>query len=165
MAFQELMNVLTALNESHTSLLKLAEAKKQVLIDNEVDKLMQIVSAENRLLKQIGELDQKRMDSTGKYMIEKGYKPNPKVTVSDLTKIVFNTEDKRALIEAQKQLLGTIRQLREKNKLNQQLIEHSLSFIDYSIDLISGPPEDGAIYHKPNSGSSSKRMGMFDTRA
>ncbi|MCS7459954.1 flagellar protein FlgN [Paenibacillus doosanensis] len=166
MAFEALLQTMTALNDIHESLLELGERKKQVLILGDIESLMQIVSKENKLVKQIGELDQQRIDAIGQFMIEKGYKPNPKVTVSDLTKIIFNVEDKKLLLGQQKRLLGTINKLREMNKLNQQLIEHSLAFVDYSLDLIAGPPEDEYRYQHPQSQTyGSKRPGLFDTRA
>ncbi|MCU6792947.1 flagellar protein FlgN [Paenibacillus sp. WQ 127069] len=167
MAFQALIQTMTAFNDVHDALCELAEEKKQVLIHNDVERLTQIVAKENKLIKQLGELDQQRLKVIGEFLMEKGYKPNPKVTVSDLTKIIFNMEEKKTLLALQKQLLGTIRKLREMNQLNQQLIEHSLSFIDYSLDLIVGPPDDEAFYHKPqhNARGNNKRLGIFDTRA
>jgi flagellar biosynthesis/type III secretory pathway chaperone len=166
MAFQALIQTMKAFNDIHDTLLELAEQKKQVLIRNNVEQLTQIVTKENKLIKQIGELDRQRVEAIGQFLIEKGYKPNPKVTVSDLTKIIFNIDDKKELLGLQKQLLGTIRKLRELNQLNQQLIEHSLAFIDYSLDLYVGPPEDDVIYHKPQqNGYGNKRLGLFDTRA
>lgn len=70
-------------------------------------------------------------------------------------------------MDAQKQLLGTIRDLREKNQLNQQLIEHSIKYIDYSLDLVAGPPIDEVVYHNPQQQVSSnmKPNRRFDTRA
>jgi flagellar biosynthesis/type III secretory pathway chaperone len=166
MAFQALIQTMTALNDIHDALSELAEQKKQVLIHNIVEQLTQIVSKENKLVKQLGELDRQRVEVIGQFLMEKGYKPNPKVTVSDLTKIIFNIEDKKTLLSLQKQLLGSIRKLREMNQLNQQLIEHSLSFIDYSLDLIVGPPDDDVIYHKPQQGNRGRKgLGLFDTRA
>lgn len=166
MAFEMLIQTMTTLNDIHENLLELGERKKQVLIRNDVEQLMQIVAKENKLIKLINELDGQRVEAIGQYMIEKGYKPNPKVTVSDLTKIVFNVDDKKLLLGKQKQLLGTIHKLREMNRLNQQLIEHSLHFIDYSLDLIVGPPEDEYIYQKPQQQAyGGKRPGLFDTKA
>jgi flagellar biosynthesis/type III secretory pathway chaperone len=166
MAFQTLIQTMTALNGIHDTLSELAEEKKQVLIHNQVERLTQIVSRENKLIKQISDLDQQRKEAMGQFLMDRGYKPNPKVTVSDLTKIIFNMEEKTALINLQKQLLATIRRLRDMNQLNQQLIEHSLSFIDYSLDIIVGPPEDDVFYHKPQqSNQGNKRLGIFDTRA
>jgi len=166
MAFQALAEVLTALTDIHETLLELAEQKKQVLIRNDVEQLMKIVNQENKLVKKINEWDQARIDAIGRIMIEKGYKPNPKVTVSDLTKILFNIEDKKTILGLQKQLLSAIRKLKEANQLNQQLIEHSLAFIDYSVDIIAGPPENEVTYRHPHHQlQGSRRVGLFDTRA
>ncbi|SFL89025.1 FlgN protein [Paenibacillus sp. 1_12] len=165
MAFEALVQTMQELNDIHDILFELAEQKKQVLVRNDVPQLMQLVSKETKLVKQVGELDQRRIDTIGQFLIEKGYKPNPKVTVSDLTKIIFNPAEKKMLLDLQKQLIDTIRNLRESNRLNQQLIEHSLAFIDYSLDLIAGPPEDGVFYQNPQQQQAPKRVGMFDTRA
>ncbi|OXM86366.1 flagellar protein FlgN [Paenibacillus rigui] len=166
MAFQALTQTMTALTDVHMTLLELAEQKKQVLIRNDVEQLMQIVSKENKLVKQIGELDLQRIEAIGQFMIEKGYKPNPKVTVSDLTKIIFNVDDKKTLVGLQRQLLAAIRKLKEVNQVNQQLIMQSLQFIEYSIDIIAGPPEDEVVYQHPQHASyGAKRSGLFDTRA
>ncbi|ULL19457.1 flagellar protein FlgN [Paenibacillus sp. H1-7] len=165
MAFEALIQTMTTLNDIHESLLELGERKKQVLIRNDVEQLMQIVAKENKLIKQINELDGQRVEAIGQYMIEKGYKPNPKVTVSDLTKIVFNVDDKKLLLGKQKQLLGTIQKLREMNQLNQQLIEESMKFINYSLDVIVGPDDDG-FYHNPSQRSKGfNKTGYFNARA
>ncbi|MEK8131734.1 flagellar protein FlgN [Paenibacillus filicis] len=166
MAFQDLIQIMNSLNDQHAILLDLAERKKQVLIQNQVNELTGIVNKEAKLIRQIGETDQQRAEAVQQFMIEKGFKPNPRVTVSDLTKIIFDIEDKKQLLEAQKSLLSTIRRLREINTINQDLIKHSLAFIDYSLDLIVGPSEDEAVYHHPQHQTSGiKRQGLFDTRA
>ncbi|WP_019534901.1 flagellar protein FlgN [Paenibacillus ginsengihumi] len=165
-SFEQLLDVMHSLDAAHHSMLDLAEQKKHALIRGDVEELTRIVAKENKFIKQVGELDLQRVEAIGQYMIEKGYKPNPRVTVSDLTKIVFQAEDKKRLMEAQKKLLGAIRKLREINQLNQQLIEQSLAFIDYSLDLIAGPPENEVVYQHPqHAGGSAKRTGLFDTRA
>lgn len=165
-SFEQLLDVMHSLDAAHHSMLDLAEQKKHALIRGDVEDLTRIVAKENKFIKQVGELDRQRVEAIGQYMIEKGYKPNPRVTVSDLTKIVFQAEDKKRLMEAQKKLLGAIRKLREINQLNQQLIEQSLAFIDYSLDLMVGPPENEVVYQHPqHAGGGAKRTGLFDTRA
>lgn len=166
MSFLALTQLMTALNDIHANLLELAEQKRQVLIHNQVERLMEISNKENKLIKQVADLDQQRIGVIGDFMIEKGYKPNPRVTISDLTKIIFNIEEKKQLTDSQKQLLSTIRKLRELNAVNQQLIEQSLAFIDYSLDLIVGPPEDEVFYHKSKQqGYGHRNVGLFDSRA
>lgn len=167
MSLEALLQTMAELNDVHNTLLDFAEQKKHALIHNEVDRLTQIVNKENKLLKRIGELDLQRVEATGAFLMEKGYKPNPRVTVSDLTKIIFNIEEKKALVGAQKQLMATIRKLRELNQFNQQLAEHSLKYINYSLDLLAGSSDDEVVYHKPHQqlNSSMKPNRLFDTRA
>ncbi len=70
-------------------------------------------------------------------------------------------------MDEQKQLLATIRKLRELNQFNQQLTEHSLKYINYSLDLLAGSSDDEVIYHNPHQqlSSSMKPNRLFDTKA
>lgn len=165
MGIEALLDMMSKLQEAHVALLKLTKEKSQIIISNQTEQLNMIVSKENKLIRSIGELDQQRMVVVNEYVMSRGYAPNPRITINDLVKIIFKAEDKQVLAEAQKKLLAIIVQLKEANALNQQLIEQSLSFIDYSLDLFTGAPEDDVIYHNPASHRSGSRPGMFDTKA
>jgi flagellar biosynthesis/type III secretory pathway chaperone len=164
MSIQSLIETMDRLVQIHLFLLDLSEQKKDVLIKNQVDKLNKIVNKETSLIKEITLLDKQRIEYISEFLVQKGYRPNPSITVGDLIKLVVAIEDKRALEEKQRALLGTIFKLKKLNQLNAQLIEHSLAFIEYSLDLVLGPPEDDMIYHKPSHQQSTKRSGMFDSR-
>lgn len=166
MAIQEVIRSLEKLNEIHEELLTLGEQKKHVLIANQVSELTKITNKESKLMKQVIEYEQHWLTSTSKFLEVKGLKPNPGMTMSELVKLVFNAEEKQALIDAQHQLLGTIQKLQELNALNQQMIEQSLSFIDYTLDLMTGDPGQDMVYQKPSQQmKSSKSKGLFDTKA
>lgn len=165
MSIQVLVHIMEQLLETHESLLELSEEKTQLLVKNDVEQLNYIVNKERKLVKQIAELDQQRFMEVGKYLISRGYNPNPKVTVSDLIKLIFKAEEKQALMQAHSNLMPVLVRLQLINKTNQQLIEHSLSFIDYSIDLVLGPSEESVIYRNPSQQKSDSRVGIFDTRA
>jgi flagellar biosynthesis/type III secretory pathway chaperone len=165
MSVQGLLQTMLKLVQVHITLLDLAEQKTNILVNNKVDKLNQIVNKETQLMKQITELDHQRINDISEFLIEKGYKPNPNITVGDLVKLVVKVEDKQAISDAQKHLLSIIDKLRQLNQLNQKLIEQSLAFIEYSMDLVLGP-DDGIIYQNPSHQQQAlKRNGMFDSRA
>ncbi|MGG1518944.1 flagellar protein FlgN [Paenibacillus oryzisoli] len=164
MSIQPLLDTMEKLQEAHEALLELTVLKTPVLVSNDIDQLNAIVNRENKWIRAIAEANQERIQVIGSYLISRGYNPNPKITVGDLIKVIFKAEEKQALMQAQQKLLATIEQLKEKNAINQQLIEQSLSFIDYSLDLIIGPPEDDVVYRNPNQMGGGKRMGMFDRR-
>lgn len=167
MSIREVIGRLEQMNGIHAQLLELGLDKKQVLIDNRVDELAIIMNRESKLLKQVADHERHWIQAMADFLLEKGYKPNPSITISEITRLIFNTEDKKALVQAQQQLLDTIEQLKGVNALNQQLIVNSLAFIDYSIDLLTDNSTGDSIYQnpaKPRAGNM-KRNGFFETKA
>jgi len=166
MSLQGLTLIMDKLIKLHRTLLELSELKTSILVKNQMDDLNQIVNKETNIIKQIMQADQRRIEEISEFLIEKGFKPNPKITVKDLIKLVYKADEKQALGEKQELLLSMITQLQELNVRNQKLIEQSLLFINYTLDLVYGPPEDNVVYHKPsNHQQGTKRANYFDSRA
>lgn len=166
MPLQALIQVLHEQRNIHQELLEIASEKKGAIVNNHVELLNQLVNKEAKLVKHVSELEEKRMFEMSRYIVGKGYRTNPNITMTDMLKIVFKAEEKRALQSLQSELLQIIGKLKEANALNQQLIEQSLQFINYSLDLLTGADENDAVYHHPGQQSTAhKRPGMFDTRA
>lgn len=166
MTVQAIVQWLSQLNDIHLQLLELGERKKQVLIDNHVNELTHLTNQEANLMKQVAELEERWLAEIANFLEAKGYTPDPSMTMSDFTKLIFNEDDKEALTAAQHQLLATVEQLKELNALNQQLIEQSLSFIDYTLDLMTEDPADTITYENPTKqGKSGSGKGIFDTKA
>jgi flagellar biosynthesis/type III secretory pathway chaperone len=166
MSVEGLIQTMDKIIQIHLLMLELSEQKTNILVYNQVDKLNKIVNKETNLIKQITQLDQQRIEDISEFLLQKGYKPNPKITVEDLIKLVVKAEEKKSLMDRQKQLLSTIDKLRQLNQLNQKLVEQSLSFLEFSIDLIIGPSEDNVVYQNPiQQHQGIKRNGIFDSRA
>lgn len=166
LSVQALLGSMEQLERLHRELLDLAEEKVPVLIGNDIDSLNRIVHREHQLTKQIVECEASRQTAADRFLVSKGFRPNPAVTVTDLIKLAFKAEDKKALMECQEGLLATLKKLKEANERNQRLLEQSIVFVNFSLDLIIGPPEDDVIYQNPGlQGAALKRPGMFDTRA
>ncbi|MFC5448792.1 flagellar protein FlgN [Paenibacillus aestuarii] len=165
-----LIEVLEQLIELHQALLQLGKDKTPVLVKNEVDKLSSIVQKEKSLVKKVEELDRKRVQLIGEYLISRGYNPDPRIRISDLVKVVFKAEEKKALIDVQARLLESIRELQKQNEMNQKLVEQSLAFINYTLDLFVKTPEQDAFYQRPQAQQpqhayNTVRSGLFDTKA
>ncbi|MEW9702583.1 flagellar protein FlgN [Paenibacillus sp. SI8] len=166
MSIQTLLDTMDRLQEAHEALLELAQDKKQILVSNDVEQLNLIVNKESKWIRVISEANNQRIQLINSYLISRGYNPNSLITVSDLIKVIFNAQEKQALTQAQQKLLAAVKQLKSANTFNQQLIEQSLSFINYTVDLVLGAPEDDVIYHNPNQQAyGTKRLGLFDTKA
>jgi flagellar biosynthesis/type III secretory pathway chaperone len=161
-----ILETLEKLIEIHQVLISLAEEKTHVLVENQINQLNSIMHKENKVIKQVEELDQLRVKDTAEYLLSRGYSPDPRVTISDLIKIIFNADQKKALSDVQQRLFSVMMELRKLNEVNQKLSEQSIAFITYSLDLFTQSPERDAFYQNPHQQNNiSARNGMFDTRA
>lgn len=166
MSIQGLLDTMEQLHGLHTQLLETAEQKRHVLVGNQVGELNKLVNHEAKIIRQIADLDRVRVEAINEYLIKRGFRPDPRVTITDLVKMIYKAEEKQQLLTAQKKLVDVLTELKRMNVLNQQLIEQSLAFINYSYDLLLGPPEEDVIYQKPTQMPGAlKRNGLFDTRA
>lgn len=166
MSIQLLINSLDQLDEAHQDMLKWGQLKKDAVMKNEVDILIKVMNQESRVMKKIAQLEEERLSACYAFLQEKGIKSMLNLTVTELVRLVFDPEEKTLLLEAQARLSSTLEQLKELNVLNQKLIEQSLSFIDYSLELLGGGNEQEATYQHPTDKSGGvQRSGLFDTRA
>ena len=112
------MQLINQLNEAHAHLLALAEEKKQVLIANDMRRLSEIVKEEPVHIKRIEGLEQERLALMGS------------VTMTEW--IATHPED----VDSLRTLLQTIGQLRQLNTLNAELLEQSLHYLDWHLQLL-----------------------------
>lgn len=165
MTISYIVQTLEELNYIHLDLMSLGEQKKQVIIANNVDELTKIVNKESKLMKQIMQCEERRIEAIGRFLEEQGNPPNPGLTVSELITFVYKASEKQALVAAHDALIETLVKLKRVNDLNQQLIGQSLQHINFTLDMIA-PSEDQSTYQKPNQSNSYQKLpGIFDTRA
>ena len=157
---------LQQLIEAHDELLDLAERKSGVIVRNQVDELTKIMNEENKRVRRIAELEQAYVTAVGDLFREKGIAPSPATTMSDAIKLVTDPADKRALSEARDALLGRIERLKERNARNQKLIEMSLAYINFTLDLVAGGDQD-VVYRKSDDAQPPAGTGrrLFDAKA
>ncbi|MDF9840134.1 MULTISPECIES: flagellar protein FlgN [unclassified Paenibacillus] len=165
MALTKLLELLERLDDTHLQMLNLAAVKKQTIMDNRVDGLIDVMNRESKLMKLIGQLEEQRAEAAYIFLQGVGIRSNLNLNLTELSRLVFDPEDKSRLQQIQQKLSGTLQRLRAANELNQKLIEQSLTFIDYSLDLLVGRPNQEFTYHHPaDKGYTSSRSGLFDAR-
>ncbi|AOT01626.1 MULTISPECIES: flagellar protein FlgN [Exiguobacterium] len=118
------MQLINQLDEAHAHLLALAEEKKQVLIANDMRRLSEIVKEEPVHIKRIEGLEQERLALMGS------------VTMTEW--IATHPED----VDSLRTLLQTIGQLRQLNTLNAELLEQSLYYLDWHLQLLIPEADD-----------------------
>ncbi|AOZ93234.1 flagellar protein FlgN [Paenibacillus crassostreae] len=166
MAIERIINVLKELDLEHQKLIESGEHKKKAIIANEIDRIISLVNQESKIVKQIEVLEEERSTSINLFLKEKGIKSNLKLNLKELSRLVFEPEDKSRLHKVHLHLNETLNKLKELNDINQQLIQQAISYIDFSIETLKVYPEQEAFYQHPsdkNHGLSSP--GVFDSRA
>ena len=118
------MQLINQLDEAHAHLLALAEEKKQVLIANDMRRLSEIVKEEPVHINRIEALEQERLALMGS------------VTMTEW--IATHPED----VDSLRTLLQTIGQLRQLNTLNAELLEQSLYYLDWHLQLLIPEADD-----------------------
>ncbi|MFC3747560.1 flagellar protein FlgN [Paenibacillus sp. GCM10012306] len=165
MALTTLIELLERLDEVHIQMLDLAATKKQAIMENKIEVLIDILNRESKMMKLVGQLEEQRTQAAYAFLQGVGIRSNLNLNLTELSRLVFDPEDKSRLLQIQKKLSDTLHHLKEANDLNQKLIEQSLTFIDYSLDLMVGRPNQEMTYHHPSDkGSNVYRSGLFDAR-
>ncbi|MEK0313761.1 flagellar protein FlgN [Cohnella sp. 56] len=163
-AIEAILEPLDGLAALYDQLIGLSRAKREAVIANRVDEVAAITNREARLVQQAGELESKRAAAVQQLVSGMGLGTRP-VRMEQLIRIVPSAEAKRALQTVTSRLAESTDELRRLNDANQRLIRTHLEFIHYSIDVIAGPSEDEATYHRSLQEQGFSRPSQFDTRA
>lgn len=169
MAVNAILTHMRDLLSLHRLLLEISTSKRQALVDNQVNELAGLVHKESRLMKQITETQQEWRKAVSQLLISQGKLPKSSLTLADIAQWITPEDSRRELLALQEQLLDLIQELKQQNTRNQQLIEQSLDYINYSIDLVSGGGSQEVVYDNPAASgkarSAADRAYNFDTRA
>lgn len=151
---QLIVNNLEQLSGLHEQLIETGAEKKSAIMSRDLNTLMRIMRLETRLVKQVADLDAERGALSRKYMIEKGVKHRFNMSFKQLMSIVFNADDRLTLQDVHKRLESALMELRAINEVNQALLNQSLDFIQFSIDLIIAPEDESYTYKRPTDAAS-----------
>jgi len=166
-ANKEVRAVIEILKKEHDcykDLLEFSKSKKNVIIEGKVSELDKMVKLEQGMIWNIGQLEKQREQEVSKLCSVLGIK-GEQLTISELSE-ALQPEHKKELQKVQEELSKLLAELKTVNDLNGQLLEQSLEYIDYSINLISGAGmESGSLYEDivMNKSKGSKKN-LFDTK-
>jgi len=166
MIIQELIQILRQMVGLHLKLSECAKLKKRLIIENKVEDLTKLMGQEARLMRLVEEEDARRQEAITRFLYEQGVRLQGRISVSELAKLVRERDLKLELLTAAAQLTKCVKRLKEQNALNQMLIQQSLQFIAFNMDLILGEPESAVTYRKPaTSAYELQRKAVLERRA
>lgn len=165
MSVQGVIAAMDELNELHLKLIAAADEKIQAIVANDVDGVTRQTNQESRLLRQIAEAERNRAEQIDAFLKEKGIRSQLNLNITEISRLVFDAQEKQQLLAMRDTLLATANTLRQKNETVKMLLEQSMEFIDFSLGVLIGD-EDDMIYQNPSQQTSGyKKITYFDAKA
>lgn len=147
---KKLMTTLESMIEAHSRLLEVAKEKRSILVSGDTHGLQNLVNKESIIIDEIQKLEDDRKNHVQDYMDIQGV-TGQSFTLEELMNEIKTLDDLVALQSISKQLRSIIQELSHVNESNQQLIQTSLSFLQYSIGM--HVRKEPAIGYGPKAGN------------
>lgn len=164
---EELISTLSKERDIYVGLLPIAEEKTKAIVANKLDDLQEITNREQEAVDKISNLEKKRGEVVNNIGIVLGRKPAD-LTLTELIRITERQPKDQAVLIELKDALGTaVKKLAELNERNKVLIQHSLSMIEFNMNLIqSTRMVQGNNYTRSAAESDlgASQTGMFDAK-
>lgn len=130
----KITETLESMLNAHIRLLDLVKEKRNVLVDGAVSSIQSLTYQESLCADEIQRLEQQRQHHVQAYMAEHSVSTGS-YTLEDVLKHETDAGSKTTLTKIAKQLRGLIEEISHLNESNQQLIQTSLTYIQYAMGL------------------------------
>jgi flagellar biosynthesis/type III secretory pathway chaperone len=148
----QMTSLLERLLKSHEELLALGERKTNVLKQGDMKALDVLLKEEDLQVKKLQLIEKERMLKFAN------------VTLSDVLKQA-DRQEKDKLSRLQEKLVKAFEALKQRNKLNQSLLEQSLQYVNMSLSMIQ-PQIEPVTYEKSKSNPyNTNPSSLFDSKA
>jgi flagellar biosynthesis/type III secretory pathway chaperone len=145
-SLKQVIQTLASMIDAHKRVLELANDKKSILITGNLKELQTLLSHESAAVEELQQLEQQRIQWVAAYMGEKGVQGDS-FTLEELLTNETAPAVRIALQSQAKELRSLVQKISELNQTNQQLIETSLSYVQYSIGMLV--PKEQPIGYGP----------------
>lgn len=163
---EELINIIEEETGCYETFLKLANNKKDVIINGDLPSLQDITKKEQELAGQLLRLEKKRISNLEDICLVTNRKKE-EMTVANLINMLDNQEsEKNALEKASNRLQNILEEVKLTNETNRKLIEQSLEFIDFTMNAIQSSRGNinNSYEQKGTLNSNYQGKNFFDTK-
>lgn len=165
MSVNTIIQALNNMTSLHQQMNVLARQKTEVIKKGNVDDLRTLLKEENKQIQSIKKLESTLLNGTELFLQENGIEEeSPRLAT--VIQIAIDT-DKDLLLKAKAELENEITELSKYNRLNQDLLEQSLQFVNMSLDLMQ--PDIESYNYDPNESSQHEHQkqtrSLFDSKA
>lgn len=158
-SLKKLIEIMVSMVDAHKHLLELTQEKRTILVSGDQENLLQITHRENSLASEIEKLEGQRKQLVEEYLTTKGYR-GTSFTLDEIIKLLNDARIKATLTTIAKQLRTLVQEISNLNKGNQQLIETTLAYLQYSIGMLV--PKDAPVGYGPK--AKNKYASFLDAR-
>lgn len=160
---EKIIEILAKEHSYYKDLLELSNKKKSIVIEGKVSELDKIVRVEQNMIFDLGQLEKIREQELQKLCAT--LKLEGRTNVDELVKHLPEKLAKQ-LKALQIELGNTITDLQNVNNVNGQLIQQSLDYIEYSVNMITSAGPVNSLYDNlqgSKKGTENKKR-LFDTK-
>ena len=134
---EELINCLEAEAKEFDRLLAISQRKTPIIVNNKIAELQKITDEEQIVVSRISGLETKR-EAVTKDIAEVINKDVEELKLATLIELMSGQPgERKRLSDVHDRLSGTVRQIRQINENNAELIKHALEMIDFDLNIMS----------------------------
>jgi flagellar biosynthesis/type III secretory pathway chaperone len=160
---EKILEILAKEHSYYKDLLELSNKKKSIVIEGKVSELDKIVRVEQNMIFDLGQLEKVREQELQKLCTT--LQLEGRTNVVELAKHLPEHLSEQ-LKTLQKELSVTITDLQNANNINGELIQQSLDYIEYSINMITSAGPVNSLYEdlKGSNKRTENKKRLFDTK-
>ncbi|ANC78602.1 hypothetical protein ABE65_018085 [Fictibacillus phosphorivorans] len=148
----QMTSLLERLLQSHTDLLSLGERKTEVLKSGDMKSLDVLLKEEDLQVKRLQQIEKERLV---KFV---------NVTLGDVLEQVEEPQKER-LLNLQNRLINIYDDLKDRNQLNQVLLEQSLQYVNMSLSMMQPQSEHVTYNQTKKNPYHNNAASLFDSKA
>jgi flagellar biosynthesis/type III secretory pathway chaperone len=158
-SIMSVLKTLEQLVDAHKNLLDIMKEKRTILVEGNIDGLQSILLLESTWVDEIQKLEENRMQFVREYFSAKGL-VSTNLSLEELLQIENDESIKNKLYSLAKQLRQFIKEISFLNESNQELIQTSLSYVQYTISMHLR--KEPSIGYGPN--NKNRYMSLLDAK-
>lgn len=136
----------------HQQLLQLAKEKQSILVEGKVAALQNLIGQEMKCTDIIRDLETLREQQIAEIVAAKEYQVQS-ITMEQFIALLDDPEEKAHLAKLTEQLRECLAEITRLNQNNQELIQMTLSYIQYSMNILMPKEREIGYGHKSKSSS------------
>lgn len=159
----KLVDVLEEEASLYGDILSIERGKTDVIINGKVAELEDITKIEQSFSEKLQKLENDREKIIEQIALESKISPSA-ITVTWIIENGGELEETRKLKKIRANIMNLVNEIKKVNETNAKLIQNSLEYIDFSINLITSAGSPGGKYGNDGREGKEERRSFFDVK-